>query len=187
MASKPIKELKPGNAYTENNELFQCISNEQMKTGRLSGNYIVKRKNMRKGGIDQTSYTPNAKVEIVNIEKSKMSFSYVDGSDYVFMNNETYDMVNIPVERLEWEKNFIVDNLEVDITLYDGEVIGVNLPANVAMKITEAEPGVKGDTATGATKNAIVETGYQIRVPLFIESGETVMVSTENGDYKGRA
>ena len=187
MASKPIKELKPGNSYIENNELFQCISNEQMKTGRLSGNYIVKRKNMRKGGIDQTSYTPNAKVEIVSIEKSKMSFSYVDGSDYVFMNNETYDMVNIPVERLEWEKNFIVDNLEVDITLYDGEVIGVNLPANVAMKITEAEPGVKGDTATGATKNAIVETGYQIRVPLFIESGETVLVSTENGDYKGRA
>ena len=125
MASKPIKELKPGNAYTENNELFQCISNEQMKTGRLSGNYIVKRKNMRKGGIDQTSYTPNAKVEIVTIEKNKMSFSYVDGTDYVFMNNETYDMVNIPVERLEWEKNFIVDNLEVDVTTYEGEVIGV--------------------------------------------------------------
>ena len=187
MASKPIKELKPGNAYTENNELFQCISNEQMKTGRLSGNYIVKRKNMRKGGIDQTSYTPNAKVEIVNIEKSKMSFSYVEGTDYVFMNNETYDMVNIPAERLEWEKNFIVDNLEVDVTTFDGEVIGVSLPANVAMVITEAEPAVKGDTATGATKNAIVETGYQIRVPLFIESGETVLVSTENGDYKGRA
>ena len=187
MASKPIKELKPGNAYTENNELFQCISNEQMKTGRLSGNYIVKRKNMRKGGIDQTSYTPNAKVEIVNIEKSKMSFSYVEGTDYVFMNNETYDMVNIPVERLEWEKNFIVDNLEVDVTVFDGEVIGVSLPANVAVKITEAEPAVKGDTATGATKNAIIETGYQIRVPLFIESGETVLVSTENGDYKGRA
>jgi elongation factor P len=187
MASKPIKELKPGNAYTENNELFQCISNEQMKTGRLSGNYIVKRKNMRKGGIDQTSYTPNAKVEIVNIEKSKMSFSYVEGTDYVFMNNETYDMVNIPAERLEWEKNFIVDNLEVDVTVFDGEVIGVSLPANVAMVITEAEPAVKGDTATGATKNAIVETGYQIRVPLFIESGETVLVSTENGDYKGRA
>ena len=187
MASKPIKELKPGNSYTENNELFQCISNEQMKTGRLSGNYIVKRKNMRKGGIDQTSYTPNAKVEIVNIEKSKMSFSYVEGTDYVFMNNETYDMVNIPAERLEWEKNFIVDNLEVDVTTFDGEVIGVSLPANVAMVITEAEPAVKGDTATGATKNAIVETGYQIRVPLFIESGETVLVSTENGDYKGRA
>lgn len=187
MASKPIKELKPGNAYTENNELFQCISNEQMKTGRLSGNYIVKRKNMRKGGIDQTSYTPNAKVEIVNIEKSKMSFSYVEGTDYVFMNNETYYMVNIPAERLEWEKNFIVDNLEVDVTVFDGEVIGVSLPANVAMVITEAEPAVKGDTATGATKNAIVETGYQIRVPLFIESGETVLVSTENGDYKGRA
>ena len=187
MASKPIKELKPGNAYTENNELFQCISNEQMKTGRLAGNYIVKRKNMRKGGIDQTSYTPNAKVEIVNIEKSKMSFSYVEGTDYVFMNNETYDMVNIPAERLEWEKNFIVDNLEVDVTVFDGEVIGVSLPENVAMVITEAEPAVKGDTATGATKNAIVETGYQIRVPLFIESGETVLVSTENGDYKGRA
>ena len=187
MASTPIKELKPGNSYIENNELYQCISNEQMKTGRLSGNYIVKRKNMRKGGIDTTSYTPNGKVEIINIEKNKMSFSYVDGTDYVFMNNATYDMVNIPEERLEWEKKFITDNLEVEVTSYEGEVIGVALPANVAMKITEAEPAVKGDTATGATKNAIVETGLQIRVPLFIETGEVVLVATENGEYKGRA
>ena len=187
MASKSIKELKPGNAYVENNELYQCISNEQMKTGRLSGNYIVKRKNMRKGGIDQTSYTPNGKVEVVSIEKTKASFSYVEGTDYVFMNNETYEFTYIPQERLEWEKNFIVDSLEVDITKYEDEVIGVSLPANVAMRITEAEPAVKGDTATGATKNAIVETGYQIRVPLFIESDEVVLVSTEDGSYKGRA
>lgn len=187
MTVKPIKELKPGNSYVENNELFQCISNEQMKTGRLSGNYIVKRKNMRKGGIDTTSYTPNGKVDIVSIEKNKMSFSYVDGTDYVFMNNETYDMINIPEERLEWEKKFITDNLEVEVTSYNGEVIGVSLPANVTMKVTEAEPGVKGDTATGATKNATVETGLLVRVPLFIEEGQLIQVSTEDGSYKGKA
>ena len=103
------------------------------------------------------------------------------------MDNETYEQIEIPSERLKWEVNFLKSSDEVEVTSFEGEVLGVSLPAKVVLQITEAEPAVKGDTATGATKNAVLETGYQIRVPLFIESGEFVEVSTETGEYKGRA
>ena len=180
-------DFKTGMTIDYEGNLFQVIEFQHVKPGKGQAFVRSKLRNLRTGAVIDNTFNAGEKVKRAHIEKSTMQFLYSMGEEYVFMNNETYDMVNIPAERLEWEKNFIVDNLEVDVTVFDGEVIGVSLPANVAMVITEAEPAVKGDTATGATKNAIVETGYQIRVPLFIESGETVLVSTENGDYKGRA
>lgn len=103
------------------------------------------------------------------------------------MNNETYEQIEIPSERLVWEKNFLKESDEVEVTCYEGEVLGIQLAVNVAFKVTETEPAVRGDTATGATKNATIETGFQIKVPLFIEEGEVVLVSTVDGKYMGRA
>lgn len=183
----PIKQLNPGNAYIENGDLFLCLSNEQNKQARLSGQYKVKRSNMRTGAVTNTTYNPTEKVEIVMIDKSKKQYLYDDGSNLVFMDNETYEQIEIPSERLKWEINFLKPSDEVDVTSYNGEILGVTLPAKVVLQITEAEPAVKGDTATGATKNAVLETGYQIRVPLFIESGQFVEVGTEDGEYKGKA
>lgn len=182
-----IKELKPGNAYTENNDLFLCISNDQNKQGRLSGKYMVKRKNMRTSAITEVSYNPTAKVDLAMIEKRKMQYLYDSGDSFVFMDNETYEQIEIPASRLEWEKNFLKPSDKVEITSYESEVLGIQLPINVAFKITETEPAVKGDTATGATKNATIETGYQIKVPLFINEGEVVIVNTVDGKYQGRA
>ena len=182
-----IKELKPGNAYTENNELYLCVSNEQNKQGRLSGKYMVKRKNMRTGSITEISYNPTGKVELAMIEKRKMQYLYDAGDMLVFMDNETYDQLEIPSDRLKWELNFLKPSDEVEVTSHEGEVLGVALPINVALTITEPEPAVKGDTASGATKNAVLETGYQIKVPLFISEGEVVMVNTQDGKYQGRA
>lgn len=182
-----IKELKPGNAYTENNDLYLCVSNEQNKQGRLSGKYMVKRKNMRTGSITEISYNPTGKVELAMIEKRKMQYLYDSGDMLVFMDNETYDQIEIPSERLKWELNFLKSSDEVEVTSHEGEVLGVSLPINVPLTITETEPAVKGDTATGATKNAVLETGFQIRVPLFINEGEIVMVNTQDGKYQGRA
>jgi elongation factor P len=105
----------------------------------------------------------------------------------VFMDTETYDQIEISSENLTWEMNFMKESDEVEITQFEGEVLGVALPVNVPFKIIEAEPAVKGDTATGATKNAVIETGFSIRVPLFISEGETVIVNTTDGKYVGRA
>lgn len=182
-----IKELKPGNAYTEANDLYLCISNAQNKQGRLSGKYMVKRKNMRTGSITEISYNPTAKIETAMIDKKKMQYLYDDGSSLVFMDNETYEQLEIPTDRLQWEINFLKPSDEVEVTSYNGEVLGVQLATNVAFKIIETEPAVKGDTATGATKNATIETGYKIKVPLFIGEGETVIVNTTDGKYQGRA
>lgn len=103
------------------------------------------------------------------------------------MDNETYDQIEISKENLEWEINFLKVSDEVEITSFEGEILGVQLPINVPFTVTETEPAVKGDTATGATKFATIETGFQIKVPLFINEGEVVIVNTQDGKYQGRA
>ena len=182
-----IKELKPGNAYTENNDLFLCISNDQNKQGRLSGKYMVKRKNMRTSAITEVSYNPTAKVDLAMIEKRKMQYLYDSGDSFVFMDNETYEQIEIPKEHLKWELNFMKPNDNVNISMFEGEILGVILPDKVALQVVECEPAVKGDTATSASKNAVLESGLEIKVPLFISQDEMILVSTADGKYSGRA
>ena len=182
-----IKELKPGNAYTENNDLFLCISNDQNKQGRLSGKYMVKRKNMRTSAITEVSYNPTAKIDLAMIEKRKMQYLYDSGDSFVFMDNETYEQIEIPADRLEWERKFIKANDNVNISSFEGEILGVILPDKATLQVVECEPAVKGDTATSASKNAVLETGLEVKVPLFIGQEEMIVVNTSAGKYSGRA
>lgn len=103
------------------------------------------------------------------------------------MDNETYEQVEIPMDRLEWERKFVKANDNVNISSYDGEIIGISLPDKAVLQVTECEPAVKGDTATNASKNATLETGLEVRVPLFIEEGEMIVINTSDGKYSGRA
>ena len=185
----PIKELKAGISYVEDNELYLCMFNQQNKQGRLSGKYLVKRKNMRSGAITEVSYNPTQKVDTVYVDKKEYTYSYNDGINYVFMDPETYDTIEVPAERLEWEKNFLADDKEllINIRSYNGEILDIVLPDKVELLITEAEAAVKGNTATSASKNAVLETGLEVKVPLFIESGEVIVVRTADGEYAGRA
>jgi elongation factor P len=116
-----------------------------------------------------------------------MQYLYNSGDALVFMDQNTYDQIEIPVERMEWESKLLRGDEEVDVVLYNDEVMGVSLPSKVALTITECEPAVKGDTVNKAMKVAILETGLQIKVPLFISQGEVVLVRTDNGEYDGRA
>ena len=116
-----------------------------------------------------------------------MQYLYDAGDELVFMDTNTYDQIEIPKSRLEWEMNFLKPNDNVSITSYEGEILGIQLPDKVALQVVEAEQAVKGDTATSASKNAVLETGWQIKVPLFIEQDEMVLVSTIDGKYSGRA
>lgn len=183
-----IKELKAGNAYTENGNLYLCLFNQQNKQGRLSGKYMVKRKDIKTGSITEVSYNPTQSIELAHIDKKKMTYSYNDGNgSCVFMDMETYETIEIPEENLKWELNFLLEGNEADVTLFEGQVLGVSLPANVVMQVTECEQAVRGNTARAATKTATLQTGWQIKVPLFLEEGEMVQVDTETGEYKGRA
>lgn len=183
-----VTDLRPGNFFIYDGNLYRVLEANHNKTARAAANVRVKMKNMRSGGTTEMTFGGGDKVEPAYLDKDIMTYLYDTGDAFVFMNNETYDQIEIASSRLEWEKNFLKENTNVAVTSYQGEVLGVEFTeSNLPFLVTEAEQAVKGDTATGAMKNAIIETGLQIKVPLFIETGEMVLVSTIDGSYVKRA
>ena len=180
-------EIKPGQCFTWENELYQCIDIQLNKTAMAKMKVKVKVKQPRTGVVKELSLIGSDQVGEAAIDRRPMQFLYDSGDSEVFMDSETFEQIEIPKDRLEWEANFLVPNLDVSIMLYEGEVLGVILPDKVDLELTECEQAVKGNTATSALKNAVTETGLQIKVPLFIEQGERVTVSTATGKYAGRA
>ncbi|MBP5575024.1 MAG: elongation factor P [Bacilli bacterium] len=182
-----VTELRPGNYFIDENNLYQVLDILLNKTAMRKMVAKVKVKNVRTGTINELARNSGYMVENVRLDKRQMQYLYDSGDFLVFMDQETYDQVEIPVERLQWEKQFLKGDEIVEITSYEGEILGVNLPAKVVLKITQCDPGVRGDTVNKPTKPATLETGLVVRVPLFIEEGEEVLVRTDNGEYDGRA
>ena len=182
-----VNDLKPGQAFEYENGIYTVLNVDHNKTAMRQMIIKVKVKNMRTGVINDISFTGGDKVEPAHIEKKEMQYLYDAGDELVFMDTTTYDQIGIPKERLEWEMKFMKANEMVNITMYENEVLGVSLPDKVELQIIECEEAVKGDTATSASKNAVVETGLEIKVPLFIKNGEIVVISTADGKYSGRA
>ena len=147
----------------------------------------VKVKNLRTGAVTEIAKNSGYMIETIRLDKRQMQYLYDSGDALVFMDQETYEQIEIGKERLEWEKQFLKGEEIVDIASYEGEILGITLPAKVALKIVDCEPAVRGDTVNKAMKDAILETGIKVRVPLFIENGEVILVRTDNGDYDGRA
>ena len=182
-----VNDLKPGQSFEYEKGIYTVLNVDHNKTAMRQMIIKVKVKNMRTGVINEISFTGGDKVEPAHIEKKEMQYLYDAGDELVFMDTSTYDQISIPKERLEWEMKFMKANEMVNVTMYDNEVLGVSLPDKVELQIVECEEAVKGDTATSATKNAVVETGLEIKVPLFIKNGEIVVISTADGKYSGRA
>ena len=182
-----VTELRPGNYFIDENNLYQVLDILLNKTAMRKMVAKVKVKNVRTGTINELARNSGYMVENVRLDKRRMQYLYDSGDFLVFMDQETYEQVEIPVERLKWEKQFLKGDEVVEITSYEGEILGVNLPAKVTLKITQCDPGVRGDTVNKPTKPATLETGLVVRVPLFIEEGEEVLVRTDNGEYDGRA
>lgn len=180
-------ELKPGVTILYEGNIYVVQDFSQNKTARSAMVVKVKVRNLRTGANVELSFGAGDKVEKAHIDKKEMQFLYAADGTFYFMDNETYEQIEIPEDQLEWEKNFLKENDNVMISSYEGEILGVILPDKVALKIVESEPAVKGDTATNAQKNAVLETGMAVRVPLFIDQDEVVLVSTADGKYAGRA
>jgi elongation factor P len=147
----------------------------------------VKVRQPRTGVVKDLSFIGSDQVGEAHLDKRPMQFLYDSGDMEVFMDSESYEQIEIPKDRLEWEANFLVPNLDVNITFYEGEVLGVILPDKVDLDLVECEAAVKGNTATSALKNAVTETGLQVKVPLFINLEDRITVSTADGKYCGRA
>lgn len=182
-----VTELRPGNYFIDEGNLYQVLDILLNKTAMRKMVAKVKAKNMRTGAITELARNSGYDVEKAMLEKKKMAYLYDSGDFLVFMDNNTYEQIEIEKKKLEWELNFLTENLEIDILFYEDEILGITLPSSVALKIVDCEPAVRGDTVNKAMKNATLETGYHLRVPLFIDNGETISVRTDTGEYDGRA
>ncbi|WP_159636423.1 elongation factor P [Erysipelothrix anatis] len=180
-------DLRSGMSILHEGNLYVVIDTSHNKTAQRQMIIKAKVRNMRTGSVTELSFIGGDKIEQAHVEKRPMQYLYDAGDMIVFMDNETYEQIEIDKARLEWELNFMKENSEVTVVVYESEILGVTLPEKIALTITQAEPAVKGDTATNAQKNAVLETGYEIRVPLFISEGEVVVVNTSDGKYSGRA
>lgn len=180
-------DLKPGNTILVDNEIYVVLDISQNKTARSAMVVKAKVRNLRSGSNIELSWGGGEKVTPAEIEKREMQYLYDTEDSMVFMDNETYDQIEIPSERLTWEKPFIKPENNVNITSYEGEILGIQLPDKVTLQVVECEAAVKGDTATSASKNAVLETGLEVKVPLFINQDEMIVVNTNDGKYSGRA
>mgnify|MGYP003307800992 CR=1 FL=1 len=182
-----VTELRPGNYFVEEGNIFQVLDILLNKTAMRKMVAKVKVKNLRTGAVTEIARNSGYAIETIRLDKRQMQYLYDTGDALCFMDQETYDQIEISKDRLKWELQFLKGDEIVDITTYEGEILGINLPAKVALKITHCEPAIRGDTVNKAMKDATLETGLTVRVPLFIEEGEEVLVRTDNGEYDGRA
>ncbi len=182
-----INDIKNGMTIILDGNLCQIMEFQHVKPGKGSAFVRMKTKNLRTGAVVENSYNTNIKIERAHIDRMPMQFLYANGDNYVFMNTETYDQVEVPGSKLENEKKFLKEGLEIQLEYYEGELLGVNLPEKIEFEITETEPAVKGNTTNNAMKDATIETGYTLKVPMFISQGERIIVSTSDGKYSSRA
>jgi len=180
-------DFKTGMTIKSEGNLFSVIEFQHVKPGKGSAFVRSKLRNLRSGAVLDKTWRAGEKVENAHIDKDKMSYLYSMGETYVFMNNDTYEQVEIPGKVIEYQLNFLIENMEVNVVSYEGEILGVDIPEKVTLLVTESDPAVKGNTATSATKDAILETGFKIQVPLFVEEGDKVVVNTSTGKYDTRA
>ena len=182
-----INEIKNGMTIIIDGKLCLIEEFQHVKPGKGSAFMKMKLRNLRTGALVEDTYNTNIKIERARVDKSKMNYLYNDGSNYVFMNNETYEQVEIPEEKLRDQIKFLKEGMDIEIQTYEGEIIGIVLPEKVEYEITETTEATKGNTTNNATKDATIETGYVLRVPLFIKQGEHIIVSTIDGKYVSRA
>ena len=182
-----VNDIKNGMTILFEDNIYTVLEFSHVKPGKGAAFVQVKLKNLRTGSIVEKRFNSGVKLEKAMIEKKNMQFLYESGGVYTFMDNESYEQLELTEEQLGNDKYYLKDGLEVLVSIYQGEVLGVILPEKVELKIIATEPAVKGNTTNNAQKDATVETGLMVRVPLFIEQDETIVVSTKDGSYASRA
>ena len=181
-----VNDLKNGVVIEYDGKLMQIIEFMHVLQNKVA--YVrVKMKDLRTGAVLETALKgSDSAFKRAFIDKKAMQYIYADGASYVFMDQDTYEQIEIPAERLEWEKNFLKEGMEVQVQFYGSEILNIVLPDKVSVAVT-TEPAVAGNTKTNSLKDAFLESGFLVKVPMFIENGEEIIVSTLNGEYVSRA
>lgn len=182
-----VNDLRKGVTFEQDGSLYKVLDYHHNKPGRGNATIRIKAINMRSGANIEKTFQSGDRVQDVRLDYHNVQYLYNDGSLYYFMDTETYDQTALPKKILGELAGFLTENLEVKLTLYDGEPIDIELPTSVDLKVTHADVAVRGDTATGVTKKVTVETGITVQVPNFVDEGDTIRVDTRTGAYLTRA
>ncbi|HCJ90840.1 MAG: elongation factor P [Acidaminococcaceae bacterium] len=180
-------EFKTGLTVTIDNDPWQVVEFQHVKPGKGAAFVRAKMRNLATGAVVERTFNAGERLPNATIDRRAMQYLYQEGDSYVFMDNETYEQLELSKEQLGNGINFLKENMDVKVTSFEGRILGVELPNTVELVVVETEPGIRGDTATGGNKPAKMDTGYVVKVPLFINEGDHLLIDTRSGEYIQRA
>jgi elongation factor P len=181
-----VQTLRKGDMYEEDNQLWRVLEYQHIKVARGGATIRLKVRNVRSGSTVERTYSNGTRVNDVELDKDEVQYLYHDDDNYYFMNTSTYEQVAMTPDFLEGVRDYLVDNMVVQMQSYDGEPISVKIPTAVDLRVVWAEPAIQGDTANAPTKQVELETGLRIQAPLFVQESDTLRVDTREGTYVTR-
>ena len=181
-----VNMLRKGTTFSLDNDLYKVLEYQHHKPGRGKATIRTTIRNLRTGGILQKNFISGDRVQDIRLEGHTVQYLYSDGEFCHFMDTETYEQPILPVNLLDDDQHYLKEGIEIKLLQYEGETIDYELPITVEMKVVDAEMAVAGDTATGATKELVLETGLRVRAPLFVNVGDVIKVDTRTGEYLSR-
>ena len=180
-------DIRNGAVILHKNKRMKVIEFQHVKPGKGGAFVRTKLKDIQSGKIIDETFNAGHKLEFIRVEAKSMQFLYIDGENHIFMDNETFEQINVVTKSIGNKKNFLTAGADVDLLFDEHEVLDVRLPSHVILEVLNTEPGFKGNTATGANKPATLETGYVLNVPLFIDEGDKLRIDTRTGEYVERS
>lgn len=181
-----VNELRKGVTFTMDGELFKVIEYQHYKPGRGKAVIRTRLRNLRSGSTIDKTFTSGDRVQDIRLDHQTVQYLYNDGEFYYFMDTETFEQFPLPNALLEDAQPYLVENMQIELSSYEGEPLDVELPITVDLEVIDAPPGFAGDTAQGATKEVTLQTGYKLFVPLFISNGDVLRIDTRDGRYVTR-
>ena len=181
-----VNDFRTGLTILVEGNLYRVIDFQHVKPGKGAAFVRSKLRNLRNGNVVEKTFRAGEKVEKAMVENRKMQYLYAQGDEHVFMDMESYDQTTLSAAQIEDELKYLLENMELHIQSYQGEIIGIELPNTVTLVVAETEPGIKGDTASGGTKPAKMETGLMVNVPFFVNEGDKLIINTTDGSYVSR-
>ena len=181
-----VNDLRRGTTFILDGQLYRVLEYSHNKPGRGNATIRTKIRNLRTGGTMEKTFQSGDRVQDIRIESRQMQYLYHDGDLYNFMDSETFEQVAMNAETLDEAVHYLTDGMSAIVQEYNGEPLGIELPTAVDLKVTQAEVGVRGDTASGATKSVSLETGFRVTVPMFVKEGDTIRIDTRTGEYVTR-
>ncbi|WOV85571.1 elongation factor P [Sporosarcina jeotgali] len=182
-----VNDFKTGLTIEVDGDIWRVMEFQHVKPGKGAAFVRSKLRNLRSGNVNEKTFRAGEKVAKAQIDNKRMQYLYANGDDHVFMDNESFEQIELPAKQIKEELNYLKENMEVHVIQYKEEVLGVEVPSTVVLEVAETEPGIKGDTASGGSKPAKLETGLTVQVPFFVNIGDKLIINTEEGEYVSRA